>query len=217
MNLSDNQFSPASREQDFVVSTSLPNQETHFQSTYDWTLYAAKEVLADDEPEEHPEPSHDLLNQEIEEAYQQGYLNGQQAAIVAQDQLEQQKDILAVALDRLKTGDEKVLAKQFWEVLLSLFEQAVGHAKTDPALMRRRCEEAIALINGSVGEPNLHLAPSDAQLLREYDCQIPITLDADLLPGSVRLDHAAGQVFAGSIAIKQEIETRIKAADGGIC
>jgi hypothetical protein len=69
-----------------------------------------------------------------------------------------------------------------------------------------------------MGEACLFVAPGDAILLREYDCNVPVVEDPELLPGSVRLDYPSGQITSGSLSIAQEFERRIRAngVSGGV-
>ncbi len=217
MNLSDNDFTSVKHSPDFIMTGSLQMRETAFHPKYDWRLDCGSEPPEKDRIEEETEPSDDGLNKEIADAYAQGYLNGQQAAMVRDDQDDHARDLLAAAINRLKIVDEAKLAQQFWEVILSLFEQAVGHANIDREFMEQRCDEAVALINENIGEPCLHVAASDADILQDYDCEIPIKVDPVLLPGSVRLTHAAGQIISGTITISEEIETRLGSPDGDTC
>ncbi len=217
MNLSDNEFSSAEHSPDFNMTGSLQMRETAFHPKYDWRLDCGSEPPEEDDIEEGSESSDNGLNKEIADAYAQGYLNGQQAAMVHDDQDDHARNLLAAALNRLKIVDEAKLTQQFWEVILSLFEQAIGHANMDRELMQQRCDEAVASINENIGEACLHIAASDADILQDYDCDIPIMVDPALLPGSVRLTHAAGQILSGTNAMTEEIESRIDPREGGSC
>ena len=127
------------------------------------------------------------------------------------DESQEQQNALATAINRLKPIDEARLARQLWEAVLSLFRQAVGDAKIDRELMLQRCEAALESIGKEIGEASLHVAPADASILQEHDCGVPVVADPELLPGSVRLVCASGQVTSGSLSIEQAIEDRVGA------
>ncbi|QTD56480.1 hypothetical protein [Parasphingorhabdus cellanae] len=216
-NLSSDDFSAPSRNRNFIVSGSLQMIQKGFHPRYNWREDNKREHPEKACAEDETEQLDDGLNQEIAEAYAQGYLNGQQAVMVHQDQIDREESALAAALNRLKIGDQAKLAKLLWKVLLSLFEQSVGHVAADPELMRRRCDAAVALLRDGIGQACLHVAATDADILRDYNCDIPIKVDPSLLPGSVRLTHEAGQIISGTIAITKEIESRIGSAGSEPC
>lgn len=217
MNLSDSDFSSAETFAKIFVTSPLQIKETGFLPRHHLSLEHRKVApTADDLEEDSKPPSHEL-NQKIADAYTQGYLNGQQAAVVQSDEILQGQDTLAVAISRLKTIDETKLAKQLWEAVFSLFQDAVGNAKVDKKLMQQRCDAAVEMINADLGEACLHVAPSDAKILQDYDCEIPIIEAPELLPGSVHLIYASGEVLSGTQQIAQGIESRIDLAGGDPC
>ncbi|GAB5481238.1 MAG: hypothetical protein Pars92KO_09950 [Parasphingorhabdus sp.] len=217
MTLSERSFSPVHSHDDIFIINSLGAKETAFQATYDMPLRRAEQDGLDDVPENEPEPEVDSIDQQIADAYARGYLNGQRAAMVQLEEGEASQDTLASSINRLKTIDAGHLSKQLWEVVLSLFEQAVGHARTNKKLLQERCDAAIELIAADVGEVCLYVAAADTKLLQNHDCPVPVLPDANLLPGSVRLVYGSGEITSGSTAMAQEIENKARLAGGASC
>lgn len=217
MNLSDNGFSSAGNPANLFVTGPLQIDETGFHPKFDLSLEHRDLAPKNDDLEDESKPPRDQLNEKIADAYTQGYLNGQQAVIVQSDEIEQGHDVLATAINRLQIIDESKLAKQLWEAVLSLFQEAVGNARINKKLLQQRCDAALEIISADLGEACLHVAPSDAKILQGYDCEIPIVAVPELLPGSVRLIYASGEIRSGSIPIVQEIESRIDLAGGDPC
>tara|TARA_R110000772_G_scaffold75873_1_gene164332 strand:+ start:819 stop:1475 length:657 start_codon:yes stop_codon:yes gene_type:complete len=218
MNLSDHGFSSAEDPAKFFVTGPLQIKETGFHPKYDLSLEQKEDAPKNDDlAGENATPPNDELNQKIADAYTQGYLNGQQAVMVQYDEDQQAQDSLATAIGRLKTVDESKLAKQLCETILSLFQEAVGKAKIGKLLLQRRCDAALEMINAERGEACLHVAPGDAKILQGYDCEIPIIATPELLPGSVHLVYASGQIISGSSSIAQELENRIDLTGGEPC
>lgn len=217
MNLSDSDFSSAETFAKIFVTSPLQIKETSFHPRHHMSLEHRKVAPITDDLEAESKPPSDELNQKIADAYTQGYINGQQAAAVQSDERQQGQDTLATAISRLKTIDETKLTKQLWEAVFSLFQEAVGNAKIDKRLMQQRCDVALEMIGSDLGEACLHVAPSDAKILQDYDCEIPIIEEPELLPGSVHLIYALGEVLSGTQQIAQGIESRIDLAGGDPC
>ncbi len=216
MNLSDDDFSTSQVVSNFSETDFSQRFDEGFYPKYDWRCNH-EEALEEEIVEQPAEPTENVINQQVTEAYAQGYLNGQQAAMVHHDYRDEAKASLAAALNRLKVVNEDRLAKPLWETILALFEKAVGHVAADRELVQRRCDAAVALLQEAIGEPCLYVAASDADILKDYDCDIRVETDSTLLPGSVRLIHAEGQVISGTAAIAHAIESRIESAECGSC
>lgn len=217
MTLSEDGFSSMQNPATFVVYNPLQIKETGFHPKFDTSLEHQDQAPKNDDLEEEVNAPSDEPNEKIADAYTQGYLNGQQAAMVQDDENQQVQDALAAAMNRLVIIDETKLEKQFWEAVLSLFNQAVGNAKIDKQLMQQRCSAALEMIGQDLSEACLHVAPSDAKILQDYDCKVPIIAAPELLPGSVQLLYAAGEIRSGTLSMSQEIESRISLAGGDPC
>lgn len=217
MTLSDQGFSAPQNPTGLFITSPLQIADSGFHPKYDLREPHGEQAQQDDDVEERAQLRDEALHQDISDAYARGYLNGQQAAMVQYDQDQGERDALAAALRRLKMTDQSKLAKQLWETVLILFEEAVGNAKIDKQLMQGRCDEAVAMIDASLGEATLQVALSDAKILQSYDCEIPIVAKPELLPGSAHLVYASGEIRAGSLAIVKEIESRIDLASDDPC
>ena len=217
MILSNRNFSAPDNPVGLFVTSPLQIEDRGFLPKYDLNEKRSEQVLQEEVSHDETVPETDGLNQKIAEAYAQGYLKGQQAAVVQDDQIQKDKDVLAAALVRLKIVDETQLVAQLWEAVLTLFQEALGDAKIDKELLRQRCDSAIEMIDTNRGEAFLHVASGDAKILQNYECTIPIVATPELPTGSVHLLYASGEITAGSIAITQEIESRIKRAGGDSC
>jgi len=217
MTLSDSSFSSAHELTNMFVTGRLQIEETGFHPKYNLPLRHVEQDIKDGEVENESKPLEDHLSQKITDAYMQGYVLGQQAAIVQYDERQANQDTLAAAIDRLGTIDDGRLSKQLSEAVLSLFQQAVGNAKIDKKMLQERCDAALEIIGADMDEACLHVAPCDAKILQDYDCPIAVVADADLLPGSVRVAYKSGQIIGGSLSMAQEIESHAALAGGATC
>lgn len=220
--MSSDGFSPVQDKANQFVAGFWQVEETGFQPSYGSATHLQKCIVEDavnsseddcanGRGEDEEQLFADTLSQKTADAYAQGYLDGQQAIAAQFDEDQERQNALATALHRLKPTDEAKPAKLLWEAVLSLFRQAVGDAQIDRELMQQRCEAALESIAIEMGEASLHVAPADACILVEHDCGVPVVADPDLLPGSVRLVYASGQVTSGSLSIEQAIEDRVGA------
>ena len=214
-------FTPLQNREDRFVAGVWQVEETSFRPAFGMAALQEKshsECHDDNGAKGEDKLAADLLAQKTADAYAQGYLNGQQAIAARFDEEQERHDALAQAIDQLKPADEVKLAKLLQKTVLSLFRQAVGHAEIDGSWLQKRCEAALESIVEEMGEASLFVAPGDAILLREYDCNVPVVEDPELLPGSVRLDYPSGQITSGSLSIAQEFERRIGAngVSGGV-
>ncbi len=217
MNLSDNVFSAADCHRNMFVTGPLEMEETGFNPKYEQSGQAQKHDAKDTDLEHDPTPVSDALNEKIAEAYAQGYVAGQQAALVASDEQQECQDRLTAAINQLRMVDDGQLSKQLFEAVLSLFHQAVGDAKINKQLMQERCDAVVEMINADVEEACLYVAPSDAKALQHYKGSFPLEADPELSPGSVRLVYGSGQIISGTAAVAEEVRTRMSVAGDVAC
>ncbi|MEH6757810.1 MAG: hypothetical protein V7676_09875 [Parasphingorhabdus sp.] len=217
MNLSNQGFSPLDDSISVFIPSPFRFEDTGFLPKYTANLELRTNAIEPDDRDENIASPDDALNQRISDAYTQGYLNGQQAAMVHADEHLQREDGLAEALNRLKTSDDKMLTKKLLEAVLSLFQEAVGNAKIDRIFLEQRCQAALDMLKGDTVGACLHVAESDAKILQGYDCDIPIIATSELLPGAVQLVYPSGQIISGSLPMVQALESRIISAGNPSC
>lgn len=217
MNLSNSVFSTANCHKDMFVTGPLKMEETGFNPKFEQFRLTKKSEAKDADLRPEPTALSDALDEEIADAYVQGYVTGQQAALVVFDEQQESQDRLATAVNQLKLIDDGQLSKQLLDAVLLLFRQAVGDAKVSKKLMQERCDAAVEMINADVEEACLYVAPSDVKTLRHYEGSFPLEADPELLPGSVRLVYASGQIISGTAAVAEEIKARVSVTGDVTC
>ena len=150
----------------------------------------------------------DVAEKLMQDAYANGYRDGQNAVLVEAEEVKLERDRLAIAIEVLHHVDGNLLSSHLWDALLSLFKEAVGNADIDKDFFQQRCREVIASIDTEIGCGYLEVSPSDKLLLPTLQEGLEVRINDDLLAGSVRLVQGASEISAGSSVIAQALEKK---------
>lgn len=145
------------------------------------------------------------LQQQINEAYQRGFDEGQQVMAQANTELMDLSQKLTESITNLKP----VLSDQLCEAIIctvsTLLERTASFAVPDADLLRQRCDALATLAHRELNNAELHVHPDDRALIGDASIGLPMVDDADLTRGTLRIAHQEGYIEQGTQPVLDEL------------
>jgi len=154
----------------------------------------------------HPgEPTHapgvieeiDPVEQAAQEAFVQGFQEGDRLAREAMEQDNAARTELAAAIQLLAQSGEGTLATMLSHAVVRLVTQIIGEVPIDAHVLTERCEAVAACIDDDDARTVLQVSPADLPLLEMEQIGVALAANPDLPRGSVRLATTDGWVEDG--------------------
>ncbi len=145
---------------------------------------------------EHVEPV-DPIEQAAQDAFLQGFQEGERLAREAAERDNDVRAELAAALQLLAQSGEGTLSTLLSQAVIRLVTQIIGEVPIDEHVLKERCEAVAACIDGDDAKAVLEVNPDDLPMLQLEHCDLALSPNADLPRGSVRLATAEGWVEDG--------------------
>ena len=139
----------------------------------------------------------DPIEQAAQEAFVQGFQEGERVAREAFEQDNQARIELATAIELIARSGEGTLAAMLSEAVIRLVGQVIGDVPIDEAVLQARCEAVAACIDSDDAKTVLEVNPDDLPLLDMAQMGVALAASRDLPRGSVRLATAEGWVEDG--------------------
>lgn len=139
----------------------------------------------------------DPIEQAAQEAFVQGFQEGERVAREAFEQDGQARAELAAAIELIAKTGEGTLATMLSQAVIRLVSQVIGEVPIDEAVLQARCEAVAACIDSDDAKTVLEVNPDDLPLLDMTQTGVALAARADLPRGSVRLATAEGWVEDG--------------------
>lgn len=154
----------------------------------------------------HPaEPTHDEsvaeavdpIEQAAQEAFLQGFQEGERLTREAAERDNDARAELAAAVIQLAQAGEGELARLLSQAVIRLVAQIIGEVPIDPEILKARCDAVAACIDGDEARAVLEVNPEDLPLLAMEQMAVTLAANPDLPRGSVRLATSDGWVEDG--------------------
>jgi flagellar assembly protein FliH len=142
-------------------------------------------------------PTLDPVEQARADAFAEGFDAGMRIAGENQTADEDTRGRLATALEQIAPASNGALSALLSAAVLRLVTQIVGEVEIDADLLARRVEAVAAFIEEEQGRTGLRVNPDDLALLEDHEFGLPLTPDASVSRGGVRLDTADGWIEDG--------------------
>jgi len=139
----------------------------------------------------------DPIEQAAQEAFVQGFQEGERVTREAMAQDDQARAQLAAAITLLAGAGEGTLATMISQAVIRLVGQIIGEVPIDADVLTARCQAVAACIDSDDEKTVLEVNPEDLPLLEMERIGVPLAANADLPRGSVRLATADGWVEDG--------------------
>ncbi|OJY69786.1 MAG: hypothetical protein BGP16_08580 [Sphingobium sp. 66-54] len=154
----------------------------------------------------HPtEPTHDEsvgepvdpIEQAAQEAFLQGFQEGERLTREAAERDNDARAELAASIGQIAQAGEGELARLLSQAVIRLVAQIIGEVPIDPAVLKARCDAVAACIDSDETRAVLEVNPEDMPLLEAEAMAVALAANPDLPRGSVRLATADGWVEDG--------------------
>lgn len=139
----------------------------------------------------------DPIEQAAQEAFLQGFREGERLTREAMEQDDRARVELAQAIGTIGQAGEGVLATLLSQAVIRLVTQVIGEVPIDEDVLKARCEAVAACIDGDEAKAVLEVSPEDLPLLQQEKLGMALAANADLARGSVRLATSDGWVEDG--------------------
>lgn len=156
----------------------------------------------------------DPVEQAAQDAFVQGFQEGERLAREAMEQDNAARAELAAALALLAQDGEGALAAMLSQAVIRLVRQIIGEVPIDEATLRERCEAVAACIDGDDDRAVIEVNAEDLPLLRMEDAGIAFAASRDLPRGSVRLATPEGWVEDGPDVRLDRLKALLDAMEG---
>lgn len=143
------------------------------------------------------EPEIDPVEQASQEAFVQGFQEGERLTREAMAEEDAARLVLADAITQIASAGEGVLASLLSQAVLRLVTQIVGEAAIDEARLTERCAKIAACIDPDDSKAVLEVSPADMPLIDTSDIAVALSPNPQLARGSVRLATADGWIEDG--------------------
>jgi flagellar biosynthesis/type III secretory pathway protein FliH len=140
--------------------------------------------------------AHDLVPEH--DPYQAGYNDGQRAAQAIFETDRQHLISLFDTITAEQASPREALSALIGEAVYHLVAEIVGYAPVDQNALVKKAQEAVDLIADYDEAQALLLHPDDCRLLENAGLSLPVTGDATLKRGDVRLACSAGSIESGT-------------------
>lgn len=139
----------------------------------------------------------DPIEQAAQEAFVQGFQEGERVAREAAELDNAMRAELAQAIALLAQGGEGTLATMLSQAVIRLVTQIMGEVPIDEQLLTERCQAVAACIESDDARTVLEVSPDDLPLLQKEKIGVALAANPDLPRGSVRLATSEGWVEDG--------------------
>ncbi|MGD9811149.1 MAG: FliH/SctL family protein [Sphingobium sp.] len=139
----------------------------------------------------------DPVEQARADAFAEGFDAGMRIATENFAADEDARVKLAHAFDQLVPAANGALASMLSAAVIRLVSQIVGETPVNVDALARRVETVAAFIEEGQSRSSLHVNPDDIALLEGREFGFPLTPDADVARGGVRLETADGWIEDG--------------------
>lgn len=139
----------------------------------------------------------DPIEQAAQEAFVQGFQEGERVTREALEQDNHVRAELAQAIALLGQQGEGTLATMLSQAVIRLVTQIIGEVPIDAQVLKARCEAVAACIDGDDAKAVLEVNPEDLPLLAMEQMSLALAANPDLPRGCVRLATADGWVEDG--------------------
>lgn len=139
----------------------------------------------------------DPLEQARADAFAEGFDAGMRIATENFAADDDARGKLAQALEQLVPATNGVLSSLLSAAVLRLVTQIVGESQVNADLLAERVAAVAAFIEDGQSRSSLHVNPDDMPLLEGREFGFPLTPDADVARGGVRLATADGWIEDG--------------------
>ncbi|MEO1045864.1 MAG: hypothetical protein AAFX04_10525 [Pseudomonadota bacterium] len=151
------------------------------------------------------EQEQQLLQRQINEAYQRGFDEGQKVSAQANAELTEISQKLHESIGTLKP----VLSDQLCEAIIlaisALLERTASFAVPDADLLRQRCEALARVAHRELSKAQLFVHPEDRVLIGETDIGLPLVDDPQMMRGTLRIAHDDGFIEQGTQPVLDEL------------
>lgn len=146
-----------------------------------------------------PEPvdTVDPVEQAAQEAFLQGFREGERIAREAMEADNAARDQLVHALGHIAQAGEGTLATMLSQAVVRLVGQIMGEVALDEALLKERCAAVAACIDSDDSKAVLEVNPEDLPLIEMEQAGVALTANPALARGTVRLATHEGWVEDG--------------------
>ncbi|MCA1955211.1 hypothetical protein [Zymomonas sp.] len=140
------------------------------------------------------------------EAYDQGFQQGRNSALIEVKEERQAVGQLARNLEVLKAEPPRALASVFADVVDRLIHQIIGEVSIDAVCLRKRVDAVAAMITEEMKPCCLFLNPADISRLGGVELPVDIKEDSSLPEGSVRLETSQGYIENGTKSLLEKLD-----------
>ncbi|AEH62985.1 hypothetical protein [Zymomonas mobilis] len=140
------------------------------------------------------------------EAYDQGFQQGRNSALIEVKEERQAVGQLARSLEVLKAEPPRALASVFADVVDRLIHQIIGEVSIDAVRLRKRVDAVAAMIPEEMKPCCLFLNPADISRLGGVELPVEIKEDSSLQEGSVRLETSQGYIENGTKSLLEKLD-----------
>ena len=139
----------------------------------------------------------DPIEQAAQDAFVQGFQEGERVTREALEQDNQVRAELTQAIALLAQQGEGTLAAMLSQAVIRLVTQIIGEVPIDAQVLKERCEAVAACIEGDAAGAVLEVNPEDLPLLAMEQMGVTLAASPDLPRGCVRLATAEGWIEDG--------------------
>ncbi|HZV18871.1 MAG TPA: FliH/SctL family protein [Sphingobium sp.] len=139
----------------------------------------------------------DPIEEAAQEAFLQGFEEGERLAREAAARDNDARTALAAAIGQIAQAGEGELAQLLSQAVVRLVTQIIGEVPIDPAVLKARCEAVAACIDSDESRAVLEVNPDDMPLLETEPMAVTLVANPQLSRGSVRIATAEGWVEDG--------------------
>ncbi|MBT2186487.1 FliH/SctL family protein [Sphingobium nicotianae] len=139
----------------------------------------------------------DPVEQAAQEAFVQGFQEGERVTREALEQDDAARRDLTTAIELIAKAGEGTLATMISQAVIRLVGQIIGDVAVDEQVLQARCAAVAACIDSDDAKTVLEVNPEDLPLLDMAQTGVALAANPDLPRGSVRLATADGWVEDG--------------------
>jgi flagellar assembly protein FliH len=139
----------------------------------------------------------DPVEQAAQEAFLQGFQEGERLTRETMERDNQIRAELAAAIALVAQAGEGTLATMLSQSVIRLVTQIIGEVPIDEDVLKARCEAVAACIDQDESRAVLEVNPQDLPLLEMEQMGVALAASGDLPRGSVRLATSDGWVEDG--------------------
>ena len=139
----------------------------------------------------------DPIEQAAQEAFVQGFQEGERITREAAELNNVAREQLTIAVQALAQAGEGALATLISQAVIRLVGQIIGEVPIDKDVLKARCEAVAGCIDGNDSPAKLEVNPEDLPLLQAEALGVMLVGNPALSRGSVRLATTDGWIEDG--------------------